>query len=190
MRAFVAIEISDEVRAALVRAQQELGRCGAKVKWVEPENVHLTLKFLGDVDALMIEQVKAAMAESAGGSASLTAGGPFHFSVEGLGSFPPRRTPRVVWAGVSAGADAAVRLQAGLEAALRPLGFEKERDFVPHLTIGRVKAPQGAERLVPAIKRHAHTRFGSCSAAEMVLFESKLTPSGAVYAALARQALY
>jgi len=182
MRAFVAIEVSDEIRAELERARQQLARCPANVKWVTPTNVHLTLKFLGDVDPEAVEQVKAAMAEASGDGAVALA-------VTGLGSFPPRGRPRVLWAGVSAGADAVSRLQAKLEAALRPLGFKQEHRFVPHLTIGRVKSPKGAHELIPMLERHADTKFGSCAAAEMVLYESKLTPQGAVYRAVARQEL-
>jgi len=182
VRAFIGIPVSDEVRAALAGLQRELGRCSARVKWTEPENIHLTLRFLGEMDDQMAERVKTAMDEAAGG-------GPIPFRVDGVGSFPPRGKPRVIWAGVSDGAGAVSELQTKLEAALDPLGFEKERRFVPHLTIGRVKAPQGAEELIPRIERHAGTQFGSCTASEMVLFESRLTPGGAVYTALARQTL-
>jgi len=182
MRAFVAIDASDEIRAELARVQQELARCPAKVKWVTPQNVHLTLKFLGDVAPEAVEQVAAAMAAASGGGA-------VPFAVEGLGSFPPRGRPRVLWAGVSAGADAVSRVQVKLEAALRPLGFKQEHRFVPHLTIGRVKSPRGAQELIPMLERHAATKFGSCTAAEMVLYESELTPQGAVYRAVARQPL-
>lgn len=182
MRAFIGIEVTDEVRAALTDAQKKLARCPAKVKWVRPANMHLTLKFLGDVDEPTVARVKAAMADAAGG-------GPFAFAVRGLGTFPPRGAPRVVWAGVSGGADAATKLQARLEDALRPMGFEKERSFVPHLTIGRVKDPKGARELTAMVECDAGTKFGLCTAAEMVLFESTLTPQGAIYGAVARQAL-
>ena len=182
MRAFVAMEISDEVRSALVRAQQELARSPAKVKWVAPQNIHLTLKFLGEIDAETVGPVKAALAEAAGG-------GPVAFTVEGLGAFPPRGAPRVVWAGVSRGADPIARVQAALERAFRPLGFQAERRFVPHLTLGRVKSRQGADELRSALERRAGTGFGACTAAEVVLFESTLTPQGAIYTVAARQLL-
>ena len=170
------------MRAALAGAQQKLARCPAKVKWVAPENIHLTLKFLGDVDEPTAAGVGAAMAAASGG-------GPFTFAVEGLGAFPPRGRPRVVWAGVTDGAAAASQLQAKLETGLRPLGFKKERSFVPHLTIGRVKSPKGAPDLAVMIEQLAGTTFGSCTASEIVLFESTLTPQGAIYSAAARQLL-
>jgi len=182
MRVFVAIEISDEVRAELARTQQTLAVASAKVKWVAPENIHLTLKFLGDIDEETAGPVRAAMAAAAGG-------GPFAFEVAGLGTFPPRGKPRVVWAGVTEGAQAATRLQAKLEAALRPLGFRAEKRFVPHLTLGRVKSPKGADELMARIEGHAGAAFGTCSAAEMTLFQSTLTPQGAVYRVVAKQAL-
>ena len=182
MRAFIGIEPSDEVRAALARVQQELARCPAKVKWVPSGNVHLTLKFLGEIDDETAAKVRAAMAKAAGG-------GPFAFRVEGVGCFPPRGRPRTIWAGVADGADDVVRLFKNLDRALRRAGFEKERRFVPHLTIGRVKSPKGAEQLTPLIERHAATVFGTCSAERMVLFRSTLTPDGAVYDAVGEQAL-
>jgi len=182
LRAFIGIEAPDEVRRALARVQQEFSGCSAKVKWVPPENLHLTMKFLGDIDDEMAGKVKAAMAKASGG-------GPITIRVDGLGRFPPRGRPRTIWAGVSDGADAVERLFKELDRALRRLGFEKERRFVPHLTIGRVKSPKGADELTPVIERHAGTAFGSCDAADMVLFKSTLTPQGAIYEVVARQAL-
>jgi len=182
VRAFIGIEATDEVRAALARAQQKLAACGAKVKWVPPENVHLTLKFLGDIDEEMVEKVKAAMAEAAGD-------GPITLEVCGLGCFPPRGKPRTLWAGVSEGAEPVAKLFKRLDRALRPLRFKKESRFVAHLTIGRVKSPVGAENLAPVMEQHAATPFGTVDAAEMVLFRSTLTPSGAIYDVVARQAL-
>jgi len=182
MRAFIAIEVTDEVRGALAEAQQELSASPAKVKWVAPENIHLTLKFLGNVSEDAEPQVEAAMGQAAGD-------GPFEFAVEDLGRFPPRGKPRVVWAGVSQGAEAVTAVQATLEAALRPLGFEKERRFVPHLTRGRVMAPGGADALGTMLAGRPGERFGVCTASEIVLFESALTPRGAVYRVLARRAL-
>jgi len=182
LRAFIGIEASDEVRRALERVRHEFSACSAKVKWVPPENVHLTMKFLGDIGDEMGGKVKAAMAKAAGG-------GPITFRVDGLGCFPPRGRPRTIWAGGSDGADAIEKLFKKLDRALRRLGFEKERRFVPHLTIGRVKSPKGAEELTPVLERHAGTPFGSCDAADMVLFKSTLTPQGAIYEVVARQAL-
>ncbi len=182
MRAFIGIEVTDDVRAALTRVQRDFSGCSAKVKWVAPANVHLTMKFLGEIDDEMAGNVASAMAEAAGS-------GPVGFQVHGLGQFPPRGKPRTLWAGVSDGADAVVALFTKLDAALGPLGFEKERRFVPHVTIGRVKSPRGADELTPVIERHAGTVFGTCPAEEMVLFRSTLTPQGAIYDVLTRQTL-
>ena len=182
MRAFIGIEVTDEVRAALTRVHQDFGGCSAKVKWVAPANVHLTLKFLDEIDDEMAGNVASAMAEAAGA-------GPITFVVEGLGRFPPRGKPRTLWAGVSYGADAVVKMFMKLDGALGPLGFENERRFVPHVTIGRVKSPKGADELMPVIERHAGTVFGTCPAEQMVLFRSTLTPQGAIYDVLTRQTL-
>jgi 2'-5' RNA ligase len=179
VRAFVALEISDEVRSALERAQRGLARAPVKVKWVPARNLHVTMKFLGDIEPAQAEAVRAVLAEAAGG-------GPVPFVVEGLGAFPPRGRPRVLWAGVSEGSEAVSAVQAALEAGLRPLGFEAERRFVPHVTLGRVKSPRGAETLRAEMERIGGRRFGRCTATELVLFESTLTPMGAEYRAAER----
>ena len=182
MRAFVGIAVSEEVRAALTAVQRDFAPCRAKVKWTEPENIHVTLRFLGEIDEAMTGQVKQAMAQAAGE-------GPFQFTVTGLGSFPPRGRPAVIWAGVSNGAGRISKVQGRLEQGLRALGFAEDRPFVPHLTIGRVKSPRGAEELIPVISRHSGTEFGVCTGSKMVLFESRLTPRGAVYTVVAEQTL-
>ena len=169
-----------------MRVQQELARCPAKVKYVAAENIHLTLKFLGEIDEETAAGVRGAMCEV--GRAAAWGGG-LRLGVGGLGYFPPRGAPRVIWAGVTDGADAVCRLQARLERELAGLGFEPERRFVPHLTLGRVKSSRGGGELVSAIESRADAEFGSCTACEMVLFESRLTPRGAVYRAVVRQAL-
>ena len=182
LRAFIGIEVSDDVRAALTRVQDDFSGCGAKVKLVAPANVHLTMKFLGEIDDQMAGNVASAMAEAAGA-------GPITFEVAGLGQFPPHGKPRTLWAGVSDGVAAVVALSTRLDAALGPLGFESERQFVPHATIGRVKSPKGAGSLTPVIEHHAAVAFGTCRAEEMVLFKSTLTPQGAIYDVLTRKTL-
>jgi 2'-5' RNA ligase len=175
VRAFIAIDINDEVRAALGGMQQRLARTRAKVTWVDPANIHLTMKFLGEIDDAMLEPVKGAMANAASETR------PIEFDVAGLGTFPPGRPPRVVWAGVTRGADRITSVQARLERALEPFGFKKERRFTPHLTLGRVKSPKGSNDLLDRIARAGDTAFGSCVADKLILFESTLTPQGAKY---------
>jgi 2'-5' RNA ligase len=175
MRAFIAIDISDEVRATLGEVQQRLARTRAKVKWVGPENIHLTMKFLGEIEDEMPEAVKEAMADATNGAQ------PIEFEVAGLGTFPLRGAPRVVWAGVSRGADRITRVQSRLETALESLGFAKERTFTPHLTLGRVKLPKGSDDLPDRVAGAGDTRFGTCVADKLILFESTLTPQGARY---------
>lgn len=183
MRTFIALEISDDVRAALAKTIRELAKSPAAVKWVAPESIHVTMKFLGWAEDDKIEKVKAAMAAVKGT-------GTFTFEVKGLGSFPPEQKPRVVWAGITSGADRIVAVQAMLEDALSPLGFEREdRAFTPHLTLGRVKVPRGAETLVPLIDKNWNTNFGSCEATRISLFESRLSPHGSTYIPVAFQEL-
>lgn len=179
MRAFIAVGLSDETRTALEKVQSELRRVQADVKWVALGSVHITLKFLGLVEDAMLENVKAAMAACA-------VGGPFTYTVKGLGSFPPVRKPRVVWAGVTDGAERLSELAQKLEVAFEPLGFEKEnREYAPHLTLGRVRSPRKAELLLPVVEHYADTPFGTCKVTELILFESKLSPRGATYLPIA-----
>jgi RNA 2',3'-cyclic 3'-phosphodiesterase len=183
MRAFLAIAVNDAVRAELARMQQTLGRTPAKVKWVEPANLHLTMQFLGEIDTAQADAVAAAMAGAAEGFE------PFACRIEGLGCFPPNGLPRVVWAGVGQGAEAILRLHAALEQRLVPLGFEAERRFVPHVTLGRVKSPRGAGELAAAVERQRPAAFGACRVEAVMLYRSELTPQGAVYHKVAKQTL-
>jgi RNA 2',3'-cyclic 3'-phosphodiesterase len=183
LRSFIAIDVNDEIRTALARMQQTLARGPVKVKWTAPENIHLTMKFLGEVADAQTDALTAAMA------AAVANAGPIIYKVEGLGTFPVRGAPRVVWAGVSQGSAGISRLQAGLEKQLGPLGFEPEKRFVPHVTLGRVKSPKGARGLTDVIKQQGAVAFGTCRAEELVLYRSKLMPQGAVYSVVAKQTL-
>jgi 2'-5' RNA ligase len=176
MRLFVAVEISDEVRRSLAAAQSRLRRTPARVGWVAPENIHLTLAFLGDVGADRIASLAAAL-DGVGREFA-----PFGYTVAGLGCFGSRRAPRVLWAGVSHGAEDLVRLQAQTAVALRALDVRLEdRPFSPHLTIGRVRSSRGAERLGPLLEAGAGEVFGTVDVARLLLMRSELRPQGPVY---------
>lgn len=178
MRAFIAIELSPEIRQRLREVQDRLRRAPCRVKWVQPELMHITLKFLGEIEERAADDLERAIAAAAAGVA------PFDLAVVGLGSFPERGAPRVVWAGVRDNGSLA-RLNAGLEHGLALLGFEPERrPFSPHLTIGRAKDPRGAGPLRGPLAREAATQFGSCRIEELVLMRSELSPAGPTYTPL------
>ncbi|MEM2874676.1 MAG: RNA 2',3'-cyclic phosphodiesterase [Candidatus Hadarchaeales archaeon] len=183
MRLFIAIEVSDDVRRELVRAQERLKATGADIKPVEPENIHLTLKFLGEVSEERIGDISAAIDRSASGRGIFPAG------VRGIGVFPDLRHVRVIWAGVGTGSERIVEIQRSLDAELQALGFERERDFVPHITLARVRSPRGKERLAAEVRSMSGMDFGSTEVRSVVLKQSTLTPRGPIYTTVAETML-
>jgi 2'-5' RNA ligase len=184
MRAFIAVEIEEAVRRraaqisrALAAAFDPRGHSRA-IAWVPPQNLHLTLKFLGEIDEGVLERVKERLAAP-------FATPPFEVGFSGLGTFPPAGPPRVIWLGVSAGAGAVSDVARDVEARLSDLGFPREaRGFHAHLTLGRVKGPVGA-RVREAMASVGVADAGRCLVDRVTLFESRLSPSGASYSVLA-----
>lgn len=182
IRAFIGVEIDDGIRAAAEAVQLELGRTGARVKWVEPKNLHITLAFLGDVH----DRQLADLFTTVGRVAKVDP--PFVMTVAGLGAFPTPRRPKILWAGLSTGADDLVRLQAALEDPLADLGVyrREDRGFTPHLTLGRVTGEDNAALLAPELPKYAAWAAGSTTVAEAVIFASELRRDGPVYSVLGR----
>ncbi|MBI4735505.1 MAG: RNA 2',3'-cyclic phosphodiesterase [candidate division NC10 bacterium] len=178
MRLFVAVNLPSEVRERLAAVQDRLRRAQADVSWVRAENIHVTLKFLGDVEAKRLERVRPALAEEA------RAGAPFSMEVSGVGSFGGR-IPRVVWVGVGDGAEPLTRLAGQVEDGLGRVGFPKERrGFAAHLTVGRVRSPRNAEALLAALGEERTEPFGVAEVTQFDLMQSELRPSGSVYSVL------
>lgn len=175
MRAFVAIELDREIKEVLLALVRDLRATRAAVRWAEPGGMHLTLKFLGPIDEGQALRVRDILAQVA------SRHHPFPLELRGTGAFPGERSPRVLWVGFAPAPELAA-LQNDLESALVPEGFEREdREFKPHLTLGRVKGP---ERLGPAmaeLAKHRDRSFGSMVARKVTLFESVLRPEGADY---------
>lgn len=179
MRTFVAVELSARARDAVAAIQRQWKTSIPSARWVRPENLHLTLRFLGDVDA----ETAGALAETLRRVAHQAA--PFTYCLRGGGCFPSSKRARVLWVGVEPVPDALRRLHAAVEGAVRGLGFEPERrGFQPHLTIARLKSPdRGVGDVVAAL---AGVEYGDTEVSELVLFESRLSPRGAAYHALER----
>jgi len=179
MRLFVALELSEAVRAAVRDLIGRLQRARADIRWVRPEGMHLTLKFIGEVPEEKLEPIRAAL----GGVASPQ---PVRLEFRELGYFPNERRPRVLWVDIEA-SDNLAPLAAQIETALEPLGIEREnRDFVPHLTLGRFKSSKGVDKLQEEIAVLTSTEFGRIETGELFLFQSKLSPAGAQYTKLER----
>ena len=178
IRTFIAVELTDSVREQIARLEQPLRKEGTKVKWVKPENLHLTLKFLGNVQAVRIDDVVEATQEAVQGIE------PFILSFSGLGLFPNLKRARVIWIGIEQRADSLGRIQRELEERLFQRGFAREeRGFSPHLTIGRVKSQRGIGGLVSKLDK---TEFESekIRVDQVVVMRSDLRPTGAVYTPL------
>lgn len=176
IRSFVAVELDEAARRELGRVSAELQRCGADVKWVDPENMHVTLKFLGDVPEERIAAVGAALRQGLAGV------GPITFVLGGVGAFPSVARPRVVWVGLTEGAGALAAAAARVDEVLKGLGFPPEnRPFSAHLTLGRLRSDRGVGGLRRAMDALGGYRGPSVTAARVVLFSSVLRPTGPVY---------
>ncbi len=177
LRAFIAVDF--EARPALLGFLRELTSCGARLRVVPPENLHITLKFLGNTEEGMVQHVVDALEQSTEGVSAFTV------SLTGTGAFPNQKSPRVVWVGVRDG-DPLVTVARRLEERLQGLGFPREkRRFSPHLTVARVKGRQGKEDLSRVMSEYRDTEFGSQDVEAVVLKKSELRPTGAVYSEVA-----
>ena len=182
MRLFVAFDLPDEVRRSLAGVIERLKPKLRSAKWVRPESMHLTLKFIGHViadgDAQKLSDLRAALA-------AVRCDRPVEMRYRGIGFFPHSRRPRVIWCGVE-GTKNLAQMAADIGAALEPLGVAREeRAFVPHLTLARIESPNGAEPLVRAAEELPSSDFGSARETQFYLFESKTKPSGAEYTKIA-----
>ncbi len=178
-RLFVAITIPDELRRGIVAIQDGLRRSRADVKWVESENLHLTLKFLGEVPAGRVGAVVEALR-------GMPARPPFPMTLQGTGAFPGTGSPRVIWIGLTQGKAEFTALASDVDGALKRIGYPEARKPVsPHLTLGRVRGPTNGEALRAAIERSASVRAGGFTVAAVHLYRSELRPSGPIYTAVA-----
>lgn len=179
VRTFVAVELTPEIRT---RANQLIGalrRVVADVRWSPPENMHLTLKFLGDVEVLEVPRVCDAVKQAVRDAT------PFNIEIRGAGAFPDSQRPRTVWLGVGEGAEELARIHERLEAALAPLGFREEcRRYRPHLTLGRVRDSQPGSSFARALAAHETYAAGAMMVGEVAVVSSELSRSGSKYEVL------
>jgi 2'-5' RNA ligase len=180
MRSFVAIEIDEATRQRLGEVRQKDWIRGRAARWVNTGNMHLTLKFLGEIPPADIPDVTRAVQIASGGIRR------FYFETRGLGFFPDARRPRVFWAGIRDSEGALAALHGRLQEELFKVGFEMEtRAFHPHLTLARIKG-KPAQVKDPGDEDEV---FGFQTVREIVLFKSELRPEGALYTPLSVVAL-
>ena len=179
IRTFIALELPATVISLLRNVQQDLRQLNLRARWVRPENIHLTLKFLGDINPGDIDAISTAMTAAANGFS------PLALAVNGIGVFPTVKRPRVIWVGLGGDIRAVLDLQRRLVAELAGVGVAKDkRSFKAHLTLGRIKQPPGADLIRQMMTVYATLSSDEFSCDQVILFKSDLTSSGAVYTKL------
>jgi 2'-5' RNA ligase len=184
IRTFIAVELPEKIISSISRVQEDIRSYGFKVRWVRPKNIHLTLKFLGNVKKADIDKVGEAIFKSVKGYSPIT------LKAKGIGTFPGIKRPRVIWVGISGQLDLIIGLHKALDEKLEAIGFPREnRSFKGHLTLGRIKAKIDPRRFGDALNEFVGFESESFVADRIVLFKSELKPSGAVYTKLIEASL-
>lgn len=180
IRTFIAIKVPEDIQKKLAGIQEKLKVSAAHVAWASPENIHLTLQFLGNIQEHQIPDIETCLRESA----RLVK--PFQLQVGYAGAFPNIRFPRVVWVGITDDEAGSLKaLQEDLNTRLATLGFDKEDGrFNPHLTLGRVRSQKNRSNLLRAIESIVNIWVGEISVNSLYLIRSTLKPTGAEYADL------
>ena len=179
IRSFLAIEIPRAIQEKIEEVQKDLRSSYADVRWVNPEKIHLTLKFFGSIEESRIEPIVKSIEGPVQNISS------FSIKVRGVGAFPNLKNPRVIWMGLVDGKEVLIHFQEQLEEELKKIEFEpEERAFHPHLTLGRMRSSKGREELIGRIEKHQEEEFGVFQVEKVVLFKSDLRPTGPIYTSL------
>lgn len=177
IRAFIAINLAASVIEEIAKVQSALQDTKGDIRWTRAHNLHLTLKFLGDIARGQVEPILHALQDALRGRPAL------RLVVRGLGAFPNPKKPRVLWAGIAG--EGLKELSETVETALMALDFPpEEREFTPHLTIGRVRSLRGWDRVLAVMRAHEQADFGESVVDHVTLYQSTLRPDGAVYTPL------
>ncbi len=179
LRSFLAVVLPTAILSRIGEVQEDLKSSKADVRWVSPENIHLTLKFFGNIEESQIEPIVKSIEKP------VRTTSPIGMTVRGMGAFPGLKNPRVIWVGLNDERRELAPFQNRLEKELEKIGFQPEdRPFHPHLTLGRMRSNRGKDELVRGLERHREEPFGSFQVDRVVLFKSDLTPKGAIYSPL------
>jgi 2'-5' RNA ligase len=185
IRAFLAIDPPENILQAMSRLQEKLKReISGRISWTKPQGQHLTLKFFGDISMEDVKNICSTVQNR------VASGQSFNLKIEKLGVFPDARRPRVIWCGVYGNAEKLSVLQKQLDSDFAGIGFPAEdRPFRAHLTLGRIKDSRGLTGISEALTKHSAFTAGEFNCNELILFQSKLSPQGAIYTKLTEFAL-
>ena len=173
-RAFLAIDIDEKLIGKIEEIQEEFKKINANIKFVEIENIHFTLKFFGNIDKNMVEEISIATLNV------LKEYEPMEIAIRGTGSFPNEDYIKVIWLGIKENPQL-IDLAKKLDEEFRKLGFKKERNYSPHLTIGRMRSPKNKKEVKEKIATFKDTKIGKMNIDKISLKKSELTPKGPIY---------
>ncbi len=174
IRSFLAIELDEELVPKILDVQKEFKKTNANIKYVPSQNMHFTLKFFGNIDLDMVEDISSAVEKVIKNYSS------FDLNIKNCGCFPNKKVIKVLWLGLEEGSPIK-DLQKDLDKEFRKLGFKKERNFISHLTIGRVKSPKNKKEIRETIERVEDIEIGQMTVSKICLKKSTLTPQGPIY---------
>ena len=174
VRSFLAIELDEDLVPKILDVQKEFKKTNANIKYVPSQNMHFTLKFFGNIDLDMVEDISAAVLKVIKDYSS------FDLNIKKCGCFPNRNVIKVIWLGLDEGSPIK-DLQRDLDKEFKKLGFKKERNFISHLTIGRVKSPKEKKEIRNTIEKLENIEIGPMTVSKICLKKSTLTPQGPIY---------
>jgi 2'-5' RNA ligase len=178
IRSFIAVQLSDELKTGIGNSITIFKKTGADVKWIKPENLHITLKFLGNIEEDQIGPIASHISDIALKHAN------FNFTLIGTGAFPDYRRARVLWIGIR-DHNHLLSVVRDIENSMEREGFDRDRrPFSPHITIGRVRSPRGIDKLTAELVKYRNMDFGTQSAGSIHLIKSVLKPGGAEYSTI------
>jgi 2'-5' RNA ligase len=181
IRSFIAIEIPDRLKNDVLEIQNRFKAGSADASWTRIDGIHLTLKFLGNVEEKKIEEIKRILEEIARSTQHIK------IKIGGVGVFPNQKMPRVIWIGIKNEDGSLEGLYKRIDEELTRMGFEKEgRNFKPHLTLGRMRSQKGREGIIKLLEEFKDKEIGVFTASDIRLIKSELRPQGAVYTELGR----
>lgn len=178
LRCFIAIDIGSSIKKEIGEFVDSLKKYDSDIKWVSPENVHLTLKFLGDTPQDNLPGIGDSLRKA------IFSYRPFYIKIHGTGLFPNRKNPRVIWVGLE-NTETIGSLKGDIEDAMSSFGYQREdKDFRPHLTVGRVRSHKGMIGILKELDNFREKDFGSVEVDGIKLMKSELNPKGAKYTCL------